>query len=169
MVDRAAKLAGPRKKSVAPVAAEAEPLDSYSTPESSPLSSFAVRESQPVSTSREPGSIGRTYHRDHAVKATVAQNQFGKILRDARDSGPVFIERHGKPQAVVMDIADYEAIVRKAQPPEEKKLESLRGEFDAMYARMQTKTSRSGVDWLLKAPAEDLNKAARRNRVKPRG
>jgi prevent-host-death family protein len=102
----------------------------------------------------------------NTVNATLAQNQFGKILKDVRHSGPVFIERHGKPQAVVLDINDYADIVRKAQAPEDKKLDELRSEFETLYARMQTKASRKGAEWLSKASADDLNQAARRAKTR---
>ena len=60
------------------------------------------RISKPLSRKSKAG----TRPRDHrSVPATEAKNRFGEILRAARDSGAVFIERHGQAQAVVLGIA----------------------------------------------------------------
>lgn len=99
-----------------------------------------------------------------SVTATAAKNQFGVILANARTCGPVFIEKHGQEQAVLLSIAAYDELVSKSKPREEKELEGLREEFDALYARMQTATSRKGVDRLLSASAEELNETARKRR-----
>jgi prevent-host-death family protein len=99
-----------------------------------------------------------------SVTATAAKNQFGVILENARTSGPVFIEKHGQEQAVLMSIAAYNELIRKGKPAEEKALEELREEFDALYARMQTTASRKAIDRLLSSSAEELNETARKRR-----
>jgi prevent-host-death family protein len=71
------------------------------------------------------------------VNATQAKNKFGAILKHVRTAAPVFIEKHGAEQAVVLDIASYLALVHKAREPEQKQLDVLRQEFDALYGRMQ--------------------------------
>src|SRR3954470_22237146 len=68
------------------------------------------------------------------VNATQAKNQFGEILRRVRESSPVFIEKHGTPLAVVMDVASYEALMHRTRDAQQIQLDALRGEFEAMYA-----------------------------------
>ena len=48
------------------------------------------------------------------VSATVAKNQLGYILRLAEDE-PVYIVKHGRPQAVVIAAETYETLVRRGQ------------------------------------------------------
>jgi PHD/YefM family antitoxin component YafN of YafNO toxin-antitoxin module len=88
----------------------------------------------------------------------------GLMLEDARTSGPVFIEKHGQEQAVLLSISTYNELIGKSKSSDEKKLDGLREEFDALYARMQTAASRKGVDRLLSASAEELNATARKRR-----
>jgi prevent-host-death family protein len=102
------------------------------------------------------------------VQATQAKNRFGEILKSAQ-TAPVIIEKHGQPQAVVMSFAAYTALVHERRAPEQRQLDSLREEFDQLYVRMQTASSRSVVDKLLDAPASELNLAATRSRTKSRG
>jgi prevent-host-death family protein len=99
-----------------------------------------------------------------SVTATAAKNQFGLMLEDARTSGPVFIEKHGQKQAVLLSISTYNELIGKSKSSDEKKLDGLREEFDALYARMQTAASRKGADRLLSASAEELNATARKRR-----
>jgi len=102
------------------------------------------------------------------VNATQAKNQFGAILKQVRTAQPVFIERHGTTQAVVLDIGSYRALVRRAREPQQVQLDVLREEFDALYARMQSPESRKAVDLLSSASPDELNQVAAR-RIKPCG
>ncbi|MEP7243913.1 MAG: type II toxin-antitoxin system prevent-host-death family antitoxin [Gammaproteobacteria bacterium] len=102
------------------------------------------------------------------MNATQAKNQFGAILRRVRTAAPVFIEKHGAAQAVVLDIGSYRALVHKAREPQQVQLDVLREEFDALYARMQTPVSRNAADRLSSVSAQELNRVAAR-RKKPRG
>jgi prevent-host-death family protein len=101
------------------------------------------------------------------VPATQAKNLFGQLIKDACNSGPVFIERHGRPQVVLVDFQTYKDLVDTRRTPDERRLEALRVEFDALYAQMQTPAVRKVADIFLSASADELNKAARRR--KPRG
>ena len=102
------------------------------------------------------------------VNATQAKNQFGEILRRVRDASPVFIEKHGSPLAVVMDVKSYEALMFRARDAQQMQLDALREEFEAMYARMQQPRSRRAVDRLLAASDEELTSVAARH-AKRRG
>ena len=102
------------------------------------------------------------------VSATVAKNQLGHILRLAEEE-PVYIVKHGKPQAVVIAAETYETLVRRGQPGGDLLLAELRADFEAMYAAMQTPRSQRKVEALLTASADRLNKAAARSIRKTRG
>src|SRR5689334_18331430 len=85
------------------------------------------------------------------VNATEAKNKFGEILRRVRTSSPVYIEKHGTPLAVVLDVESYQALVHKTRDAQQLQLDALREEFDAMYTRMQKPQSRQAIDRLLAA------------------
>jgi len=128
-----------------------------------------------IAKTPSPGAVGRgalvpstAYASQYTVNATQAKNQFGAILRRVRTAAPVFIEKHGAAQAVVLDIGSYRALVHKARDPQQVQLDVLREEFDALYARMQMPESRKAVDLLSSASAQELNRVAAR-RTKPRG
>jgi len=104
----------------------------------------------------------------YTVKATEAKNRFGVILQRVGKAEPVFIEKHGSQYAVVLDIDSYEDLVHKAREPHEIQLDSLRQEFDALYANMQTAKSRRAARLLSNATAEQLNEIAA-SRAKARG
>jgi prevent-host-death family protein len=102
------------------------------------------------------------------VNATEAKNQFGEILRRIKTSAPVFIEKHGAPLAVVLDVESYEALRLRARDTQQLQLDALRDEFEALYARMQTPASRHAIDRLFAASADELNSVAARH-AKRRG
>src|SRR5262245_7714761 len=101
------------------------------------------------------------------VSATVAKNQLGQILRMAEEE-PVYIVKHGKPQAVVISAAAYEKLLSRAKDRDDLELANLRAEFEAMYASMQTERWVTGVDALLTASADQLNRLAARRIRKAR-
>ena len=102
------------------------------------------------------------------VSATVAKNQLGQIMRLAEQE-PVYIVKHGKPQTVVIGAEAYENLLSRAQDRDDLQLAKLRADFEAMYASMQTKRWRKGVDALLTASADQLNRLAARRIRKSRG
>lgn len=102
---------------------------------------------------------GSVLVQDSSMPATEAKNRFGEVLKTARERGPVFIEKHGRYQAVVLDIDTYRSLVEKRRTPDEKRLEELRLEFDELYARMQTHEARAVVEKFLSLSDEELNDA----------
>jgi prevent-host-death family protein len=102
------------------------------------------------------------------VNATQAKNQFGEILRRVREASPVFIEKHGAPLAVVLDVKSYEALVFRARGAQQTQLDALREEFEAMYARMQEPRSRRAIGRLSTISDDELNSIAARH-AKRRG
>jgi|SRR5579863_589071 len=94
------------------------------------------------------------------INATRAKNAFGEIMESVRKSVPVFIEKHGKAEAVVLNVSHYRTLVRQARTPDEVHLDGLRDEFETLYLSMQGDKSRKAVDSLLAASAEDFNRTA---------
>jgi prevent-host-death family protein len=94
------------------------------------------------------------------INATRAKNAFGEIMESVRKSVPVFIEKHGRTEAVVLNVNYFQTLVRQARTPDEVQLDGLREDFEALYLSMQGGKSRTAVDSLLSASAEDLNRTA---------
>lgn len=92
-----------------------------------------------------------------AVPATQAKNRFGEILQAARNSGPVFIERHGQTQAVVLGIETYNKLTSNERTSQERELDYWTRKFDALHTRMQTHETRQAVDLLFSATDAELN------------
>ena len=107
-----------------------------------------------VAARSEPSSSGDR----RSVPATQAKNRFGEILQTARDSGPVFIERHGQAQAVVLGIQTYNKLTSNERTSQERELDYWTREFDALHAKMQTQKARQAVDALFSASDAALNR-----------
>lgn len=94
-----------------------------------------------------------------SVPATQAKNRFGEILQTVRDSGPVFIERHGQAQAVVLGIDAYNKLTsNRERTPQERELDYWTREFDALHTNMQGHKARQAVDALFSATDAELNR-----------
>lgn len=77
------------------------------------------------------------------LPATEVKNRFGRVLREvARAGGPVYVERDGKPVAVILSIREYERTRRRGGLIP-KKAEALRGAFG-----MWSDRSDINDDWL---------------------
>jgi prevent-host-death family protein len=99
-----------------------------------------------------------------SVPATEAKNRFGEMVKRARQGKPVFIERHGQPQVVLIGYDAYRGLVAEKRGPDEKNLHALRAQFDELCANMQKPAARKVADRFLNASAAELNRAARRGR-----
>ena len=88
--------------------------------------------------------------------ATAAKNEFGRVMETAMQGGIVVITKHGAPKAVLIGLDEFTDLVgaRKSR------LDTLRGEFDALLARMQTPEARSGMKAAFDATPVELGKAA---------
>jgi prevent-host-death family protein len=93
---------------------------------------------------------------ERSIPATEAKNRFGEVLK-AAEAGPVFIEKRGRYQAVVLALDDYQSLLARNRTPDEARLDALRKEFDKLYARMQSRRSRRATDRLLAASDEEIN------------
>jgi len=90
------------------------------------------------------------------ISATVAKNEFGRILESVIRGGTVVITRHDAPKAVLISVEEFDALSRANQA----KLDTLSGEFDALLARMQTPAARAGMKAAFGASPRQLGKAA---------
>ncbi len=71
---------------------------------------------------------------NRTVSATDARIRFGEIMRRAK-SGPVIVERDGKPEVVIISKQQYDSLIKKGSKPDwRKKLEEthelIRRELD---------------------------------------
>lgn len=101
---------------------------------------------------------GAAMRGERSIPATDAKNRFGEVLK-AAEAGPVFIEKRGRYRAVVLALDDYQSLLARNRTPDEARLDALRKEFDRLYARMQSRRSRSATDRLLAASDEEINRA----------
>lgn len=121
-----------------------------------------LKTSRPSAASRR-STVDAAMRASHfTVNATQAKNQFGEILRRVQAASPVFIEKHGTPLAVVMDVQSYEALKFRMRNAQQDQLDALRHEFEALYAGMQEARSRRAVDRLSTVSDDELNSVATR-------
>lgn len=90
------------------------------------------------------------------VAATKVKNEFGSILEQTLQTGAVVITRHDSPKAVLLSLTEFESLVKERS----RSLEGLNGEFDALLARMQTPSSRKGVETAFTASPDQLGRTA---------
>ncbi len=91
-----------------------------------------------------------------SVTATEAKNRFSGLLERAIAGGAVIITRHDAPKAVLISVDEYETLSRAG----ESRLDTLRGQFDALLARMQTPEARGGMRAAFNASPEQLGRTA---------
>ena len=91
-----------------------------------------------------------------SVSATEAQNNFGRVLGKVAEEGVVYITKYDRPQAVVISVDRYEALVGDSDPD----LADLTREFDAMLEAMQTPEAAAAGDILFAMDGEALGAAA---------
>lgn len=88
--------------------------------------------------------------------ATEAKNSFGKVLDTAISQGMAAITKRDRPTAVVLSLDAYQALLDAQQRP----LEQLSHEFDAMLAHMQMPATQDGLMQAFMAPPLALGQAA---------
>lgn len=90
------------------------------------------------------------------ISATVAKNQFGRILEGVIRGGTVVITKHDAPKAVLISVEEFHALSRANQT----RLDTLSREFDALLVRMQTPAARAGMKAAFGASPKQLGKTA---------
>lgn len=93
-----------------------------------------------------------------SVSATDAQNNFGEVLNRVARDGRVFITRYRRPEAVVLSVQEYEALIGH-EPID---LDALEREFESIVAHMQSPGQRTATDVLFSMSGADTEKAAAR-------
>jgi antitoxin Phd len=88
--------------------------------------------------------------------ATEAKNEFGRVLDTAVEQGAVAITRYDAPQAVLLAIDEYDALVAAG----ERTLATLTSEFDKLLAPMQTPGARKGMADAFNATSSRLGRSA---------
>ena len=88
--------------------------------------------------------------------ATVAKKEFGRLLDIVLGGGRVVITKHDAPRAVVLSMADFNALTQA----NERTLEALGGHFDALLAGMQTPKARAGLKAAFDASPKAIGTAA---------
>jgi antitoxin Phd len=90
------------------------------------------------------------------VTATEAKMRFGPLLEAAIRGESIVITKHDTPKAVLLSIAEFEAL-GGSRPPD---LHALRGEFDALLARLQKPRSRKALRSAFDATPNELGRLA---------
>jgi antitoxin Phd len=90
------------------------------------------------------------------VTATEAKTRFGPLLETAIRGGSVVITKHDAPKAVLLSIAEFEALGGSRQPD----LRALSADFDSLVARLQTPGSRKALKSAFEATPRELGRLA---------
>jgi prevent-host-death family protein len=90
------------------------------------------------------------------VTATEAKMRFGPLLEAAIRGGSVVITKHDTPKAVLLSMAEFEAL-GGSRPPD---LHALSDEFDTLLARLQTPDSRKALKSAFEATPKELGRLA---------
>lgn len=99
------------------------------------------------------------------VAATRFKNQFGTIFEQATINGAVAITKHNAPKAVLLSIAEFEALTRAHEPT----LDDLSERFDDLLDRLQRPAAKAAMAAAFDAEPEELGRAAvQAARAKPR-
>ena len=92
-----------------------------------------------------------------SFSATKAKNEFGSVLEKVIQGNVVMITKHRAPKAVLMSTEEFNALTHAT----ESRLDTLSGEFDELFARMQTPRARSARKAAFDASPRQLGRAAR--------
>ena len=90
------------------------------------------------------------------VTATEAKTRFGPLLETAIRGGSVVITKHDRPKAVLLSMAEFEAL-GGSRPPD---LKSLSDEFDSLLTRLQTTRNRKALKSAFDATPKELGRLA---------
>jgi len=97
-----------------------------------------------------------TRSRTASISATVAKNEFGRVLEKVIQGATVVITRHSLPKAVLISVDEFNALSRSHRA----ELDTLSGEFDLLLAGMQTPAARAGMKAAFAASPKRLGQAA---------
>lgn len=95
------------------------------------------------------------------VSASDAKNGFGRILDRVAREGRVEITKHEKTCAVLISIDEFRSLI----DARESVLDSLEGEFDALFERMQGREAAAAMQKAFAAAPAELRRAAVKSSV----
>jgi antitoxin Phd len=90
------------------------------------------------------------------VTATEAKTRFGPLLETAIRGGSVVITKHDVPKAVLLSMAEFEAL-GGSRPPD---LNALSDEFDRLLVRLQAPGNRKALKAAFEATPRELGRLA---------
>jgi prevent-host-death family protein len=90
------------------------------------------------------------------VSASDAKNGFGRLLDRVAKEGRLAITKHDEPCAMLISIAEYRVLAAA----HEATLETLAGEFDALFERMQTPAAAAAMQKAFAMTPAELGRAA---------
>jgi antitoxin Phd len=91
------------------------------------------------------------------VTAADLKNRTGGVLNQVLTHGTLAITRHHVPHAVLVSVPEYLALLQRAPDP----IKTLKKEFDALIAKMQTPKAQAAVRAVGTATTAQLGAAAR--------
>jgi prevent-host-death family protein len=97
------------------------------------------------------------------VAATQFKNEFGAIFEQATANGAVAITKHNTPRAVLLSIAEFQALTSASEPA----LDELTERFDELLVRMQTTKAKTAMADAFGASPQRLGRAAVKAAAKP--
>lgn len=99
------------------------------------------------------------------VAATRFKNEFGAVFEQAALSGAVAITKHNTPKAVLLSVAEFEALTTAREPA----LDELTERFDELLQRMQQPKAKAALAEAFDAAPAQLGRAAVKSaRARPR-
>jgi antitoxin Phd len=90
------------------------------------------------------------------LPSTEVQGEFGRVLDQAARDQDIVITRHDVPRAVLISASRYRELVGREMAV----LDTLRGQLDALYARMQTPEVEAGTERGFNASPAEMGRAA---------
>ena len=90
------------------------------------------------------------------VSASDAKNGFGRLLDRVAKEGRLAITKHDEPCAMLISIEEYRVLAAA----HEATLDTLAGEFDALFERMQTPAAAAAMQKAFAMTPAELGRAA---------
>lgn len=90
------------------------------------------------------------------VSASDAKNGFGRLLDRVAKEGRLAITKHDEPCAMLISIEEYRVLAAA----HEATLDTLAGEFDALFERMQTPAAAAAMQKVFAMTPAELGRAA---------
>ncbi|WP_375483643.1 type II toxin-antitoxin system Phd/YefM family antitoxin [uncultured Mycobacterium sp.] len=90
------------------------------------------------------------------VPASRFKNQFGAVFEQAALDGAVAITKHDTPKAVLMSVAEFEALTKSREPA----LDELSEQFDRLLERLQQPKAKAALASAFDASPTQLGRSA---------